>query len=242
MGPRPRAGLAPRVRGPLDQPPQSARFQRRLAVPRAAPLRSARRGRHDRRGADHPATLRQRRPLRRHAARQPLPAIRGTQSLRQLQGQRHDGRRHPCAHGGGNNGGLRLDRQYERFAGHLRQHHGPVPRRRLCRQWENCLRQAVAGPRLRRADRADPGRLRRRPGPRPRSLQPPQHLPVQQRQPPSPGRAEIDHVPGARITRLAAPRLDRRPRRQPGQLERVRQSVLRIDSTSASSTAFRAWP
>ena len=170
MGPRPRPDVAPRVRGTLGQPPQSARFQRRLAVPRAAPLRPARSRRHDRRGADHPAALRQRRPLRRHAAGQPVPAVRGTQSLRQLQRQRHDGGRHPRTHGGGQDGRLCVDRQHERVAGDLCQHDGPLARRRVCRQRQDRLRQAVAGPRLRCPHRADPGRFRRRAGPRPRGL------------------------------------------------------------------------
>ena len=55
----------------------------------------------------------------------------------------------------------------------------------------------------------------------------PGHLPGQQRQSVPPGRAEDDHVPGAGGPALGGARLDRRARRQPGQLQRLRQGVCR---------------
>ena len=53
------------------------------------------------------------------------------------------------------------------------------------------------------------------------------HLPGQQRQSVPAGRAEDDHVPRARSAALGSARLDRRARRQPGQLQRLRQGVHR---------------
>ena len=59
------------------------------------------------------------------------------------------------------------------------------------------------------------------------------HLPGQQRQPVPPRRAEDDHVPRAGSAALGGARLDRRARRQPRQLQRVRQGVHRAAATWA---------
>ncbi len=108
---------------------------------------------------------RRRRPVRRHEARATVPAVRGDEPLGQLQGQRHDGRLHPRPHRRRQAGGLCLDRQHQRVA-------GPVllRSRKLMKavifigSRQDRLRQALAGARLRRADRADRRRLRRRHG------------------------------------------------------------------------------
>ena len=63
--------------------------------------------RHDRRRADDPASERQRRSLRRHAAGPSVLAVRGAQSVGQLQRQRNDRGGHACADGRCQDGGLR---------------------------------------------------------------------------------------------------------------------------------------
>ena len=54
------------------------------------------------------------------------------------------------------------------------------------------------------------------------------HLPGQQRQSLPAGRPEDDHVPGAGSPPLGSARLDRRARRKPGQLQRLRQGLRRV--------------
>ena len=67
-------------------------------------------------------------------------------------------------------GRLRLDRQHQRLAGPVLLGHAADEGGDLRRLGQDRLRQALAGARLRRADRADRRRLRRRHGPRPGGL------------------------------------------------------------------------
>ena len=197
-----------------------ARFLRRLALPRAdAVLPHAKtdvvtigEGR---------TVLQTGRPAREADGMKPgklLLQYEGLNPSRQLQRQRHDRRVHPRAHGRRDEGRLRLDRQ------HLRQ---PGDVRRLAEMQgivfigigQDRLRQALAGAGLRRADAADPGRLRRLPPPHPpdRRRHPgDRHLPDEQRQPLPPRRAEVDHVSASSKARdWQAAGLDHRPRRKP---------------------------
>ena len=135
--------------------------------------------------------------LRRRHARPLVPAVRGDESLGQLQGQRHVGRLQPRPARRRHARRLRLDRQHQRLAGPLLLRHAADEGGDLHRLGQDFLRQALAGARLRRADRADHRRFRRRHGPRPGSQQATGHLPGQQRQSLPPGRAEDDHVPRA---------------------------------------------
>ena len=57
-----------------------------------------------------------------------------------------------------------------------------------------------------------------------------EHLPDELGQSVPPRRPEDDHVPGPRGVRLGAARLDRRARRQPRQLQRLRQGVHRAEA------------
>ena len=210
---------------------QSAQFQRRLALPRAAAVRAARAGADHRRGADHPPAGRQRRRLRRHATGQAVPAIRGTESVGQLQGQRHDGGVHARPHGRRPPGRLRQHRQHQRLAGRLLLRHRPDAGHHLHRQRQNLLRQAGPGARSRRPDRADRRRLRRRHAARAAGQPPAGHLSRQQHQPLPPGRTEDDHVPRAGGAALGGAGLDRRARRQSRQRQRLRQGVHRVGRT-----------
>ena len=156
-----------------------------------------------------------RRQVRRPGARPAVPAIRGDEPLGQLQRQRHDGGVHACPHDRRPAGRLRLDRQHQRLAGRLLRGHAADEGRHLHRLGQDLLRQALAGARLRRADRADRRRLRRRHAARARSLAAAGHLSGQQRQSVPAGRAEDDHVSRAGSAALGSARLDRRARRQP---------------------------
>ena len=158
-------------------------------------------------------------------------AVRRDEPLGQLQGQRHVGRVQPRPAGRRHPGRLRLDRQHQRLAGPLLLRHAADEGRDLHRLGQDLLRQAFAGARLRRADRADRRRLRRRHGPRPGGQQATGHLSGQQRQSLPAGRAEDDHVPRAGSAGLGGARLDRRARRKPGQLQRLRQGVPRAART-----------
>ena len=71
------------------------------------------------------AASRRRRRLCRRRARPAVPAIRRNESLRQLQGQRHDGRLHARPHGRCPPGRLRLHRQHQRIAGRVLLRHRP---------------------------------------------------------------------------------------------------------------------
>ena len=223
----PRARVAGRLRAEVGAAQRSALLQRRVAVPRPAAVRPARAVRHRRRRADAAA----RRPTAWPATSACSPAgcsaVRGDESLGQFQRQRHVGRLHPRPHRRRHAGRLRLDRQHQRLAGPVLLGHAADEGRDLHRLGQDLLRQALAGARLRCADRADRRRLRRRHGPRPGSLQATGHLPGQQRQSLPAGRAEDDHVPRAGSAALGSARLDRRARRKPGQLQRLRQGVSR---------------
>ena len=100
----------------------------------------------------------------------------------------------------------------------------------LHRLGQDRLRQARPGARPRRPDDPDRRRLRRRHAARPPGRRPARHLPDELGQPVPPRRPEDDHVPGPRGAGLGAPRLDRRPRRQPRQLQRLRQGVHRAEA------------
>ena len=112
------SSIAGTPREPARRP---ARFFGRLAIPRAAAVLShGRRDRHHRRGADRPADRPTCWPADGDEAGQTAASIRGPQSQRQLQGQRHDRRVHPRPDGRGAEGRLRLDRQHQRQPGHVR--------------------------------------------------------------------------------------------------------------------------
>ncbi len=152
-------------------PLRSALLQRRLAVPRAAAVRPARPGGHHRRRADAAAATRPASASYVGAQLRPaLPAVRRPEPFGQLQRQRHVGRVHARPHGRRDAGRLRLDRQHQRIAGAVLRGHRADAGGHLHRHRQDQLRQALAGARLRRADRADRRRLRRRHAARPGGL------------------------------------------------------------------------
>ena len=171
-----------------------------------------------------------------HEAGHAAAPVRRPQPQRQLQRQRHDGRVHARADGGGEEGRVRVDRQHvsaslAMFAS-LAEMQGVV----FIGSGQDLLRQAVAGAGLRCADAPDPGRLRRLPparaadrGRRARAG----HLPDEQRQPVPPRGAEEHHVPHPRGPRLGAAGLGHRARRQPRELLGVRQGVRGAEGARA---------
>src|SRR4051794_274193 len=98
---------------------RSAMLQWRLAVLRFVSVCAEGQNRNDRRRANAAAPFGRRREIRRREIEQLVLAVRGNESLRQLQGQRYDGGVYARPYDRGQAGGLRLDRKYERFAGAL---------------------------------------------------------------------------------------------------------------------------
>ncbi len=155
LGPRRGAQKAERIRGDVERANQSGPFQRRVAVSRIAAVCLPRSADHGRRRPDIAAANRSRGRLRRDESWATAPAIRGDESLGQLQRQRHVCRGDPRQFDGGQASCLCQHRQHQCFAGALLQRDATDEGDHLHRQRKDLLRQAQPGTRLRCVDGSD---------------------------------------------------------------------------------------
>ena len=142
-------------RSQVEQPGQSAQFQRRLAVSGTAAVRRARPSADHRRRPDNLAAGRRRGRLCRHATGLSFSPIRGPESVGQLQRQWHDRGVHACASGRRSPRRLRQHRKHERLAGGLLLGHRSNAGGHFYRQRQDFVWQARAGSRSRCLDRAN---------------------------------------------------------------------------------------